>query len=405
MPSNASCGWIGAAYVGAPYQAWTNGYNTLQAYTHELGHSHTLYHAGSSNCGAQVVGSGCSVAEYGDPFDAMGNIAAMHYNSAQKSRLGWLPASSVITHSGGNSTYTLSPIESAGASTYAVKIGAASNRTYWIEYRQPLGFDLGLAGYPNNGVQIRVSSQFESTSGADDTELLDMTPGSGGGFGDAALLAGQTYTDSTYGITVSVPSVSATLATIQVSSASLTATSTALTSSVNPAAVGNSVTFSAIVAGKAPGGTVSFTADGGGLCTIALVNGAAQCTSSSLAAGTHGVVASYSGDAANAGSASPTLSEVVAAVTDTTPPVVTITSLASGATVAGMVTISAKATDNIAVAGITLSVDGAVVATTNGATVSYKWNSKKAASGTHTVSAMARDTSGNQATATIQIKK
>ena len=107
----------------------------------------------------------------------------------------------------------------------------------FTNHGQPLGFDLGLASYPNNGVQIRVSSQFESASGADDTELLDMTPGSAGGFGDAALLAGQTYTDSTYGISVSVPSVSATLATVHVSSASLTATSTALASSVNPAAV------------------------------------------------------------------------------------------------------------------------------------------------------------------------
>src|SRR5437660_8612584 len=89
-------------------------------------------------------------------------------------------------------------LETGGASTYAVKIVAASSRTYWIEYRQPLGFDAGLASYPHNGVQVRVSSPFQNSSGYDDTELLDMTPGSTGGFGDATLLAGLSYTDGAY---------------------------------------------------------------------------------------------------------------------------------------------------------------------------------------------------------------
>ncbi|MEP6610055.1 MAG: Ig-like domain repeat protein [Burkholderiaceae bacterium] len=405
MPFNSSCGWAGAAYVGSPYLAWSNGYNSVQVYTHEMGHNFTLHHAGSLNCGAQTLSAGCSVAEYGDPFDAMGNIAVMHYNAAQKSKLGWLPSSSVIAHNGGSVTYALSPIESAGASTYAVKISAASNRTYWIEYRQPLGFDIGLASFPSGGVQIRVSAPMESTSGSDDTQLLDMTPGSGGGFGDAALMAGQSYFDSTYGIAISVPSVSPTLATVQVSSATLAPTSTALSSSVNPAMVGTPVTFSATVAGKTPIGTVSFSADQSPLCSVALVSGIAQCTSTSLAAGTHGVVASYSGDAVNAPSTSPTLSEIVASVTDTSPPVVTITNPASGSTVRAVVTVSVTATDNVAVAGMTLYVDGAVVATSNTAAISYKWNTNKAAAGTHAISAVAKDTSGNQATATIQVKK
>jgi hypothetical protein len=412
MPYNGNCGWMGLAYVGSPYQSWSNGYNSLQVYTHELGHNFTLYHAGSTSCGTQVVGPGCGVSEYGDPFDTMGNIAAMHYNSAQKSKLGWLPSSSVITHSGGTVNYNLSPIESAGASTYAVKIAAASNRTYWIEYRQPLGFDVGVANYPNNGVQIRVASPFESSAGNDDTELLDMTPGSSGGFGDAALLAGQSYTDSTYGITISVPSVSATLATVQVSSAGLVATSTALTTSVNPAMAGSPVTFTATVAGKSPTGTVSFTVNGGGLCTASLASSAAQCTSSTLPTGTDGVVATYSGDSANMPSTSPTLSQTVSSTPrpptppDTTPPVVTITSPANGAMVNGMVTVAAKATDNVAVKSVTLSIDGAVVATTSSSSVSYKWNTRKLQSGMHTITANALDTSGNPAVpVSIQVKR
>ena len=122
-----------------------------------------------------------------------------------------------------------------------------------------------------------------------------MTPGSTGGFGDATLLAGLSYTDSTYGITISVPTASSTLATVQVSSAALAATSTALTTSVNPAAVGTSVTLTAAVTGKSPTGTVGFTVNGSALCTSTLSSGVAKCTSTSLPVGTDSVVANYSG--------------------------------------------------------------------------------------------------------------
>ena len=88
----------------------------------------------------------------------MGNQRAMHYNAMQKSKLGWIPSTTVKTHTGGSATYTLSPLELAGGATYAVKIPtAASNRTYWLEFRQPIGFDSPLSGFPNNGAQIRVA--------------------------------------------------------------------------------------------------------------------------------------------------------------------------------------------------------------------------------------------------------
>ncbi len=92
-------------------------------------------------------------------------------------------------------------------------------------------------------------------------------------------------------------------------------TTTALTSSINPANVGNPVTFTATVTGSAPTGTVTFT-DGGaaiGCNAVPVVSGlayTAQCTSSALALGTHNIMASYSGDAGNMAS-SGTLAEVI----------------------------------------------------------------------------------------------
>src|SRR5678815_4435932 len=107
-----------------------------------MGHNFGLLHAASVDCGAVAIGGSCTVTEYGDPFDTMGNKNPMHYNVKQKATLGWIGSGSVVTHNSGSATYTLGPLENGGAPLYGVKIPTASSkRTYWIEYRQPLGFD------------------------------------------------------------------------------------------------------------------------------------------------------------------------------------------------------------------------------------------------------------------------
>ncbi len=96
-------------------------------------------------------------------------------------------------------------------------------------------------------------------------------------------------------------------------------TTTTLASSLNPSTSGASVTFTATVAGAAPTGTVAFTDNGSsiaGCSAVALPAGtaaskAATCTTAALTAATHSIVATYSGDAANAGSTSTALSQVV----------------------------------------------------------------------------------------------
>ncbi len=332
LPGASRCGWAGLAYVGFPYQAWSAGYNALWVYGHELGHNFTLYHAGSVSCGSLVLSVGCSVAEYGDRFDVMGNNTnagqQMHFNATQKALLGWIPASSVVTHTSGTKTYSLSPLEAGGQSTYAVKIPVAAdtNRTYWIEYRQPIGlFDATLSSYPNQGAIIHVAEPFDNpctgSCFADDTEILDMSPANGDNFFDAALLVGQTYTDSTYGVSITVNSAnSSTLSvTVSVSGAAPAPTTTTMTSSSNPSTVGASVTFTASVTGSNPTGNVNFT-DGeasiSGCAAVALTGAAgntrsAPCSTSALTQGTHSIVASYGGDSGNAASASSALSQVV----------------------------------------------------------------------------------------------
>ena len=212
FPRESACGWAGLAYVSFG-EAWSNGYNQLSVYAHELGHNFGLLHAGSLNCGSVTLPfptTGCGASEYGDPFVVMGNQSAGHFDALQKTLIDapsgpWIAAAGVKTHTSGTVTYTLGPIESAGVSTYAVKIPtASSNRTYWLEYRQPVGLFDTFISAANSGLHVRVASPFEVSSGADDTEIIDMTPGSASAFSNAALLPGLTYVDNQYNVTVSV---------------------------------------------------------------------------------------------------------------------------------------------------------------------------------------------------------
>ena len=89
---------------------------------------------------------------------------------------------------------------------------------------------------------------------------------------------------------------------------------------------------------------------------------------------------------------------------DITPPTVSFTSPTNGASVAGSVVIGADASDDNTVAGVQFSLDG----TNLGNEIltppyTMTWNSTQTANGTHTLSAAARDGSGNRTTATISV--
>jgi hypothetical protein len=76
-------------------------------------------------------------------------------------------------------------------------------------------------------------------------------------------------------------------------------TTTAITSSQNPSAVGQSVTFTVTVAGQyggTPTGTITFTDNGVSVGTAPLSGGTATLTTSSLSHGKHTIKGSYGGD-------------------------------------------------------------------------------------------------------------
>ena len=87
-----------------------------------------------------------------------------------------------------------------------------------------------------------------------------------------------------------------------------------LTSSQNPSAVGQSVTFSVSVSGANPTGTVSILDGALSLADAPLSGGIASYATSSLPAGDHQIVARYNGDANNPSGYSAAVTQTVGAV-------------------------------------------------------------------------------------------
>src|SRR5437660_12042488 len=97
---------------------------------------------------------------------------------------------------------------------------------------------------------------------------------------------------------------------------------TTLISSLNPSALGQAVTFTAMVKPAAgsgtPTGTVTFNDGATVLGPGTLSGGTATLTTSGLAGGVHSITAIYSGDANFAGSTSPALTQTVNKAGDST---------------------------------------------------------------------------------------
>lgn len=101
--------------------------------------------------------------------------------------------------------------------------------------------------------------------------------------------------------------------------------------------------------------------------------------------------------AGNVGPLSAAAQTTTPAAPDTAPPSVTINSPTLNQTVSGTITVQGAVGDNIAVSQVQFKVDnGAFVpATIAGNTWSYSWNTTAHTNGSHNITALATDTSGN----------
>lgn len=98
----------------------------------------------------------------------------------------------------------------------------------------------------------------------------------------------------------------------------------------------------------------------------------------------------------------------VANAADTLAPTVAVTSPSQGARVSGAVIFSASAADNAGVAGLTIElfINGTRVASKSASSsLSYSWNTRKAAAGSYVLRADAKDAAGNRSSSSITVTR
>jgi hypothetical protein len=171
-------------------------------------------------------------------------------------------------------------------------------------------------------------------------------------------------------------------------------------SPANGATVGGSITLLASASDDVGVATVRFLLDGaplGGPDDAAPYE-ANWPTATGTANGVH-TLSAIARDAAGHETAA-TISVTV--LNDAAAPTVGVTSPPADATVAGAVTVTASASDDIGVTSVQFLLDGSPLGTADSAApYEAAWSTTGVANGAHTLSAVARDAAGNETTATV----
>jgi hypothetical protein len=213
LPQAVGCSWGGLGnldclnYSYTRCRTWISTYSwlpcsTKDVYSHELGHNVGFGHASTDANNDGVIDS-----EYGDYSDFMGNnLDVLRETSGpHKLQLGWIPGTEVINATGGG-TFTLSATEvETPAFPRLLRIAAASNATYYVSFRLPIGYD---ATMPSGSSYWHRSSIHRYAGGNANTLLV------------ATLGDGETFTDNGHGFSIKQLSRSGDTVTVQVTTGS-----------------------------------------------------------------------------------------------------------------------------------------------------------------------------------------
>lgn len=279
MFPRTACTWAGLGNVGGSNtKAWSNGSFATLTVGHEIGHNFGLHHAHAYDCDTSPMGNTCTSLPYGDGADMMGNNKAGHFSPFAKEMLGWLNdgVSPPIHTASTSGRYSIEPYSSSSVGPKAIKIPRGTDASgrpmfYYVEYRQPIGADatLGTTGNLTKGVIVRIATEGDSES----SYQLDMTPGTSTStyteLGDGALPVGQSYTDATAKVTITLASADTNGATVDVT---LSGTAPAPTCTRAAPTLSISGPTAAVAAGSTVNYTVSLSNRDSSACAATTFN-------------------------------------------------------------------------------------------------------------------------------------
>jgi MYXO-CTERM domain-containing protein len=239
MVPKQGCAWSGLASVGTPTKpakdTWYNASIGCVVTVQEPGHNYGMNHSSSMTCPSGWFAddlTGCTHSEYGDRFDPMGG-GCRHMNVWQKQYQGWFGQCNAIkvTSSG---TFNLLPTENACDGVQSIQLPFPGGKTrmfnrpagggggagvdtltsYYLEYRTSVGFDKGMTPQVLVHTGTNPVGMSGQTRGAPHTWILNAS--NKGLTTQPGLLAGNSFSDPAGGLTVTVMSMDANKAVIQV---------------------------------------------------------------------------------------------------------------------------------------------------------------------------------------------
>lgn len=192
FPDTLGCPFAGRASIGSGY-IWINGADSVYVMAHEWGHNFGLGHANTADCasgGVRVpLASDCTVQEYGDNADVMGQGRGPipgNLNTAFADHLGYVNATSFATGPASPATVEIAPLANVLAMR-SVRIPTAWGSVF-ADFRPGVAPDTHEPGWA--GVQVHLL--VEDDYGVPTAYLLDMQPG-GVPFRSPALAAGKAW--------------------------------------------------------------------------------------------------------------------------------------------------------------------------------------------------------------------
>jgi len=285
MAPKQGCQWSGLAQVGTSTKpakdTWYNASIGCVVTVQEPGHNYGMNHSSSLNCGTAFLTdtlAGCTHSEYGDRFDPMGG-GCRHMNVWQKQYEQWFGACNAIkVRSSG--TFNLLPTEIACDGVQSIQLpfpagktrllnrpagggGAAGMDTltsYYLEYRTSLGFDKGMIPQVLVHTGTNPLSMTGQTRGAPHTWILNASA-KGLTSTQPGLVAGGSFADPAGGLTVTVVSLDADKAVIQVDYAAGSDTAPTCLDNTSLQAPGPTVCTGTVI--TTDGGVISTGAGGG----------------------------------------------------------------------------------------------------------------------------------------------
>jgi hypothetical protein len=192
MPPNSCPGAGFGTLGGSPSYAWIFASDLAGVFAHELGHNLGMDHAATPT------------SEYGDGTDPMafGTWQLRGFNAPHRQAMGWLTTAAELVNQDG--LYDLAPLTTdvAAATSQVVTISKPdTGEYYYLSYRQADGFDQYIDSSYYNRLSIH---RYRADGSASKTYLL------------AALRDGESFVDSTNGVTVTLVSHDLTRATVAI---------------------------------------------------------------------------------------------------------------------------------------------------------------------------------------------